>query len=282
MKRYGIILLLFAMGFTLFATDDVRVETFFNAKERERVLGGEIVTRMYLKYNAVGENTDLSITVPRTKFNDEDFSPYEMITDEKAFLPLEGTEENRLKLYNTLASFSDLKNMEYWNRGDLKPMVFILDCYRTESQKGNNKIADPVYKEILPRVENFFTQEDNKFGQLTYKSEIFSEGKNFIMVNTCVEALKKYGFPINRKDEYKMITFFIYDEEEKGYYYYTVSVMRLRLDALLKSGKLYPGTFSNRLRGATVHLANLLGLNWDDKINPWEESKLRSGYYKNY
>lgn len=280
MKRFGIISLLLVLGLTLFATADVEVETFFNAKEKERVLNGEIVTRMYVKYNTIGENTDLSIAVPRTKYNDEDFGPYEVVTDEKAFIPLEGTEENRLKLYNTLASFSKLKNMEYWNRGDLKSMVFILDCYRTETKKGKKRIADPVYNEIVPRVENYFTQEDNKFGQLTYKSELFSEGKNFIMVNTCVEALKKYGIPINRKDEYKMLTFFIYDEEQKGYYYYTVTVMRLRMDAVLK--RLYPGTFSNRVRGATVHLANLLGFEWDDKINPWDESKLRSGYYKNY
>lgn len=282
MKRLGFILILAAIGLSFISADELKVETFMNAQQIERVLKGEIVTRMYLKHNAVGENTDLFIPVPRTKYNDEDFSPYEMVTDEKAFIPLEGTEENRLKLYNTLVSFSKLTNMEYWNRGDLKPMVFILDCYRTETKKGIKRIDDPVYNEIAPKIENYFTQKDNKFGELTYRSELYSEGKNFVLVNTCVESLKKYGIPVNRKEEYKMISFFIYDEEQKGYFYYTVSLMRLRIGAVLKSGKLYPGTFSNRLRGATVHLANLLGYDWDDRMNPWEESKLRSGYYKNY
>ena len=73
---------------------------------------------------------------------------------------------------------------------------------------------------------------------------------------------------------------FIYDEEKEGFFYYTVSPIRIRIDLALK--KLSPTTFSNRLRATTVHLAKLLGLDWEDKYNPWIEEKLLSGGYKNY
>jgi hypothetical protein len=61
--------------------------------------------------------------------------------------------------------------------------------------------------------------------------------------------------------------------------------MRIKVDSMLKKDNnltLYPTTFSNRLRAATVHLAKLIGLNWDSKLNPWDEDMLEAGKYRNY
>jgi|GEM_PF-444314 len=282
-----IILICVLMLINLYSYSPVTADTFFNNKEAEKVKNGDIITRMYLKYNAVGENTDLNIDVKKTKYADEDFSVYEMITDEKAFLKVNIDSENdKLKFYNTLIAYSKLKGMKYFSRRIQKVQELIVDSFRIESPKDKkNKLNDQRLTIIVPKLENYFLQEDNKFGKLVFKSELYNEGDNFILINTCVNPLSKSGINICKSNEYKVISYFIYDKNLKGFYYYSVYVMRIRIEMLLKKGglgTLYPTTFSNRLRAGTVHLANLLGLNWGNKINPWDEDKLEDGFYKNY
>ena len=61
--------------------------------------------------------------------------------------------------------------------------------------------------------------------------------------------------------------------------------MRVRLKFLLKENDvmtLNPTLFSSRLRASTIHLAKQLGLNWESRLNPWDEDLLEKGAYKNY
>ena len=275
--------------FPLYSTEPVSVQTFFTNQEIEKVKTGEIITRMYLKNNAVGENTNLKIEIPKTVYKDEDFSLYEMITDEKAFFPYNmEDDDSKLKFYNILTSYSKLSGMKYFSRRISEVKELIIDSYRIESPKKKKAIKDMVYKEIKPKVVNYFLQKDNKFGNLSYKSELFNEGDNFILINTCLDPVSKYFFSINKKEEYKLLTYFIYDKKLKGFFYYSVNLMRIRLKLLLTKNKkltLFPTTFSNRLRAATVHLALLIGLNWEDKLNPWDEKflkMLRKGKHEGY
>jgi hypothetical protein len=266
-------------------SQSIGLNDIFTSKEIARLKNGEIITRMYIKNNAVKENTDLKIEVPKAKFIHEDFSPYEMITDEKAFIPYKLDEKSKLSFYNTIQSFSKLKGMTYYSRRIQKVETLILDCYRIESISNKKRTNDVMYNSILPKITNYFIQKDNRFGSLTFKSELYNEGDNFILINTCMDKLSKLIFNISNKEEYKFITYFIYDKQAGGYYYYSVNLLRIRDESFLKKGSkltLYPTTFSNRLRGATVRVAKLLGLNWDDKINPWDEEKLNKGFYKNY
>jgi hypothetical protein len=58
--------------------------------------------------------------------------------------------------------------------------------------------------------------------------------------------------------------------------------MRIRFGLNIIAGKTNATLFSNRLRALTVHLVKLLGLNWDNKLNPWDEQKLIAGFYRTY
>jgi len=261
-------------------TDDLNVNILFKPDEIEKVLAGEIITRMYVKNDVTRENTDAFIAIPRTKYADEDFSIYEMITDEKAFIPynLIG-EKEKLDFYNTLTAFSKLKNMLYFSRMAGKPQVLIKQSYKIISPESRKKIDDIVYNKIEPKITNYFVQEDNKLGKLTFKSELINSGGNFILINTCIDKISKMMFEVSKKNEYKVITYFIYDREKKGFFYNSINVMRIRKEVLLTGNSaippLNPTTFSNRLRGATVHLAGLLGINWENKISPWDETYLK-------
>ena len=90
-------------------------KVFFSTSEMKRVISGDIITRMYLKYNTLGENTHLKIQIPQTNFTIEDFSRYEMITDEKAFIPFDLNTKSKLRLYNILNAYSRLEGMKYWS-----------------------------------------------------------------------------------------------------------------------------------------------------------------------
>lgn len=262
------------------------VNSIFTEDEKKLVLDGEIINRMYLKNNTVDENTHLFIDIPESNYyDDKELETYEMITDDKAFIPYDLEERDILDFYNVLNDFSGLTGMEYYSRRVKDREQLILESYRV-NEKGR-KIDDEVYTEIKPYVKSYSAQVDNKFskvklgGPLRFRSEVFNEGSDFLLYNNCVQSIPF----VSGKDEYQFITFFLYDEEQKGFFYYSLNVMRIKTEGFLKEGGLLtlrPTTFSNRLRAATVHIAELLGLDWNDKLNPWDEKLLKKGFYKNY
>ncbi len=277
MRNFFAGVLLFISCSFLFAEDDLK-KLLFSGVDLSRINTGEIVSRMFLKFNATNENTDQAITIPKTKYTAIDYSVYESICDEKAFIPYILNEKSKLDFYNTFLGFSKLKGADYWTFNGAKKVTFILNSYTIDNPKKRKMIDDATVDSIKDHIVSYYVQEDNKFGKLGFKSELFNEGDNFVTINSTIDPI----FPINRAGEYAIISFFLYDNEKKGFYYYAVSVMRIRSDLILKSGKLYATTFSNRLRGGTVHVAKILGLDWNDKIITWDLGKLQKGLYRNY
>jgi hypothetical protein len=269
MKKMIYIFFIVLLSISLHAKESVDINTFFTEEDLSTINNNKSISRMYIKNNARGENSDKSIKIPRTKYLDEDFSKYEIIADEKGFLSYDLNKKSKIDFYNTLAGYSKLEGMKYYSRRAGKVEQLIKECFRVESLSGK-KHDDIVYTEIKPKVSNMFFQEDNKFGKLFYKSDLYNEGDNFVLINTCLQPLTKLIFSINEKEEYKICSYFIYDNDKKGYFYYSFILMRVRVNALLTMKQGYsPTTFSNRLRASSVHLAKLIGLEWDDKLNPW-------------
>jgi hypothetical protein len=266
-KYFFITLFLFNI-FLAFSLDELNTAAFLNNDEIKRTVSGEIISRMFIKYDSRKENNVDNITIARTKYNDEDFSVYEVITDEKAFIPYKLTPGSKLDLYNILASFSKLNGMKYYSRRAGKVIPLIEESYRVTSMSGN-KYDDIKYDKIQPKATSMFLQKDNKFGKLIYRSELYNEGDNFILVNTCLEPISKLIFNINNEQEYKIFTFLLYDKKQEGYFLYSYQVMRVRVELILKNKMLSPTTFANRMRASTVHLAKLLGIDWSSKMNPW-------------
>ena len=270
MKKISILSILCLSVTLTFAdvTADLNIGTFFTEEQQDAVISGDIIPQMWIKYNAKSENSVESISIPRTKYNDEDFSVYEVVTDERFFIPYQLTDESKMTFYNTLTSYSGLKGMQYYSRRAGKPALLIKKCYRVKSLS-DEKSPDITYDKIEPKISNMFLQKDNKLGTLYFRNELFNEGDNFVMVNTCVVPITKALFTINDKNEYKIYSFFIYDANAGGYFCYSFQVLRVKLDSVLKSGMMSPTTFSNRLRASTVHLYKMLGTDKSDKLNPW-------------
>ena len=101
MKKTAIFIsLLFAAIFAF--AEELSVDMFMTADQIERVKAGEIITRMYIKYDQHKEATDLDLPVPSTSYAPVNYKGYQMITDEKAFLPYELNDETKLTFYNTI------------------------------------------------------------------------------------------------------------------------------------------------------------------------------------
>ncbi|OHD15972.1 MAG: hypothetical protein A2086_11110 [Spirochaetes bacterium GWD1_27_9] len=278
MKKIILSIVVFLLTFQLFCNDFVSLNDIFTTSDIEKLKKGDLIARMYLKYNPSNVNTDLEIKIPKTKFTSEDYSVYEMIVDDKAFIPYNLTDESKLKLYNSLTSYSKLKGMQYFSRRIGQTQTLILNSFRIDSSNNRSQKDDITYSKIEPMTTNYFLQEDNKFGKLVFKSELYNNDNDFVLVNTCAQAI----FPFSNKGDYKIISFFIYDSEAQGYFYYSVNLMRIRIGLEILVKKTDATLFSNRIRAGTVHIAKLLGLDLSAKITPWENEKLDKGFYKNY
>lgn len=279
MKKTALFLSFVFLTAIVYAHQDFKVSDFMTADNIHKVLNGEILTRMYIKYNSEGEATDLELPIPSTKYAPVDYTKYQMITDEKAFLPYDLTEDSKLEMYNVLTSASKLKGMNYYSRraGQIKKLI--LDAYPIDER--GRKTEDKQFTEISPHISGRFKQRDNKFGTLTFDSHLYNIENDFVLINTCDTAIPFVCKP----GEYQTITYFMYDSENKGYFIYSVFLLVINSDFLI-NGKgpmtLNPTTFSNRLRAATVHMASLLKADWSDKYSPWDNEKMRKGEYKNY
>jgi hypothetical protein len=263
-----VITLLLYTSIQLCAEERLSSDNLFSKSEKQTVLKGGIITKSFLKNNNTthSPNTDAQINIPDTQYAGKDLADYEMICLEKAFFQYRLTEELKLPFYNILASASKLKGMEYYSKTESKTETLIISSSRIVSPDKRSQVNDTIYSTILPKTVSYFTITDNRFGELTFRSELYNEGENFILKNTCIDPMEKYFISINKKEEYQLITFFIYDKEAKGFFYCSINAMRIRSSYFLKLGMLSAENFANRIRGSTVHMAKLLGLDWSDKI----------------
>ncbi len=272
--HYSLVLLTSLMFWTsrLHAQNTLSIDTFFNDNEKASVLKNKILTRVYLKYIEC-DNPEIRnerIQIPKTRYIEENFSDYEMVVDEKAFIPYKLNERAKLSLYNIFSAYSKLSGVQYYSRTDKKTQPLIIRCSRIESPTQRTLLNDIVNSNIAGARVNYFQFEDNRFGVLAFRSEIFNEGDNFIVKNVCVQPMEKFGFSINKKGEYQMHSFFIYDRKANGYFYYAFQAMRIRSYFIKKLGFLNPESFANRIRANTVHTAGLLGHDWRDRIKAFE------------
>ncbi|MFH0974368.1 MAG: DUF6675 family protein [Spirochaetota bacterium] len=255
-----------------FAEERISADKFFSKTEKETLRKGNIITKSYLKYNGIvhTSGTDAQISFPATGFIGKETAEYEMICIEKAFFPFALNDKTKLSIYNTLAAPSKLSGMRYYSKTSGKTGKLITGSQHIDSTDMKKPLKDTVYTAISPKTVLYFKTTDNRFGSLLFRSEIYNDGDNFILKNVCIQPMEKYFILINNKEEYQLVSFFIYDKESKGYFYYSINAMRIRNDYFLKRKLLSAENFANRMRGSTVHIAKFLGLDWKDRLKAFE------------
>jgi len=252
----------------LYGQSSLTVAAFFSDSEKKSVLNKEIITRASLSYDIDSGNK--KIVIPKSPYSNHDFSEYELLVTEKAFIPYKLTRSSRLKMYNNLTCYSKLSCVSYYSVTEKKVNPFIVKSCRIKSGRERSPVADITDKSIVDKRKCYFQIEDNRFGEMTFESEMCNEGNNFILKNTCIDELSKFGFTVSNSGEYRFIFYFIYDAKAGGYYYYAVQAIRIRSWYIRKLGLVTTESFSNRLRAMTVFYAGQLGQNWDDRLKACE------------
>jgi hypothetical protein len=244
------------------------VDGFFTAAQRAAVKKGVIITRASVK-NGDRFNIPerMSVTLPLSPHIPRALADFEILAEERAFMPFDYTGPRKLSFYNGLFAFSRFTGMRYYSRTDKKMLTCILDSGRI-SAPGGQVLADPVYTSAEPRREGYFRVRDNRFGDIVFANAVLNRGGSFIINSACTHPLTRMGITIAEKEEYRMISVFIHNPADRGFYYYGLHALRVRSGFFISSGLLNADSFANRIRAETVRRASLLGLDWSAKIRP--------------
>lgn len=241
----------------------VPVGTFFSVREMDVVKRGEILTRVYLRYNAAlnTKKTPGPFNIPLTPYT-AGIQGWEMIAEEKAHIP---SSPGILRVYNALLGWSKYEGVKYYSVTGKTLQPFILKAYTVLSPQSVQPVRDIRVGSPAPLKIGYFRIRDNRLGWLTFRGELHYRDNVFIAKNYTMTPITRYGMTVSRNGEYRMVMFLFPDGPE-GYYLYSVHALRIRSAAILKSGLLNSESFANRIRACTVHTAKLLGMMWDGKI----------------
>jgi len=260
-----LILVLF-LSVSAVSSDSLSIEMFFDPDEVDGVLQGNIYT--FSRFGKKIKNSDSSSRIMKltvTEYIAKDLERYEMVSVEKAFFPYDLTKETELAFYNYLQKYSAMTGMLYYSQTDRKVQKLVLESYRVDSADFRQREKDNVHAEIRNYHKDHIYVKDNRFGKIVFRSEIFHKNDHFVARLTNTRPLSMFRIPISGKGEYQLISFFVYDEDRKGYFYYAVHAMKVRGGLARKLGRLSPESFANRIRAMTVHIAAFLGMDWSER-----------------
>jgi hypothetical protein len=254
-----------------FSHEKNKLNQLINPYEKKAIVEGKILTTVFLKNHGTYSNHSQSdsieaLTLPYSETTD--YSAYEMLAVEKAFIPFDLDTENFLSLFNSLTAYAQLAGINYYSRMDKKLQPYILSSYRIKSPKNDVPVDDDKHDSIPAEYTAYFTIEDNRFGKLLMRSKVLTQNNNIVIRNRTLEPMARLFIPINNTGEYEQQVFFLYDTQLKGFYYYSMQAMRIRSGLLLKLGQLTPFNFASRVRALTVHFAMLMGHDWNDRLIP--------------
>ncbi len=239
---------------------------FFEPDEVDGVLQGDIYT--FSRFGKEIKNTDGSNNVmklPVTEYIAKELEGYEMVTVEKAFFPYDLKAKPRLAFYNHLQKYSTLAGTLYYSRTDQKAQKLVLESYRVDSTDFRQREEDNVHTKVKDFHKDHICIKDNRFGKILFRSEIFHKDDHFVTRLANVRPLSMFRLRLNDKGEYQLISFYIYDEDKSGYFYYALHAMKVRGGLIRRLGRLSPESFANRIRAMTVHIAAFFEMDWTER-----------------
>ena len=245
------------------------INEYFNTSEMNMAKKGVILTRARVKggsgFNLHGKN---SFQLPRTLRIPSFLSNYEVLAEERSFIPFNISGTGRLRFYNGLFAFSRFAGTKYYSKTDRALLTYIIESSMVNYPSYGKKLPDPVYTTVSPARTQYYRVKDNRFGEIVFRSDIFADGNRYCIDSRSVYPLKKYGFTIAEKGEYRTISVFLYDPGVSGFYCYSLNAIRVHSSFFASSGLLNAESFANRIRAETVRRALILGLNWNARIKP--------------
>lgn len=258
-----------AIPVTVFSSENPQLNQLINPDEQKLVVDGKILTTAYLVNHEIFSNhlenaSIAALTLPEGSM--KEFSAYELLAVEKAFIPFTLNAENFLTLFNSLTAYSQLAGMPYYSRTDKRLQPYILSSFRVDPPENDVLVDDEKHDAIPSGYSAYVVIEDNRFGKLLMRNTISVQNNNLVIHNRTLEPMSKFFIPINRSGEYQQQIWLMYDDDAEGFFYYSLQAMRIRSHFFLTLSQLSPENVANRIRALTVHLAGLMGHDWKDRI----------------
>ena len=248
----------------------VDADEFFNFSQKKMVKKGRILTRVRVKgtggFNLSGKDT---FPLPRSKRIPPTFSDYEVLAEERAFIPYNLNRGGRLRFYNSLFAFSRFAGTKYYSSTDRSLLTYLPESSVVDSVTFRKKYPDPVFGAITAKRTIYYRVRDNRFGEIVLRGDIFAGNNLYSIESRNVHSLKKLGITVVAKDMFRTMAVFLYDEQASGFYYYSLHAIRFNNGFFASSGFLKADSLANRVRAETVRRAFILGHNWNGKIKSY-------------
>ena len=231
----------------------LKVSDIITPKERGLLLSGGIIS--YAKMAGKGESFTggIKASLPQGAGRIYDNpSEYSIAAVEKTFF--KGDAALTDSIFTRLTDYPMLKGMQYYSISESKAVPLILES----RSSGNRSVKHENGGKYA--VLNFIIK-DNRLGTIPLSSKVWS-GNGFISsASVCSGTVSRLGMKVFEPGDYRVYKFIVYDKTSGGWFYCSVQLMRVRSDILNRIDFLRPENICNRLRGETVHMLGLIGIN---------------------
>jgi len=231
-------------------------EKLFSTPEILKITSGQILTSVRLRGFPVLSNYPDDIS--GRGYSAKVFSLYsanELVCVEKFFLPVNKMAGERIRLVNSLLSFSQMKGTDYYSVTG-KRILHLIECSSAVDKNGREK-PDPVCTVLKDKMSCLYQIRDNRFGEMFLRNDVYNLKNSVISFSTCLHPLKKWFIKIAEKEKFQLINCFFYDKQLAGYLCCSVQTIKLNHPALLKFRLINPYSFANRIRASTVRLMEI-------------------------
>lgn len=162
------------------------------------------------------------------------------------------------KIFSAVTEFSAIKGTSYYSisEGKILPLITAVEMVEI------NKITDKQ-SNILHCI---FSVTDNRLGKILFRGNILKK-ENLIHISLYNEyPVYKYGLKVFDKGDYRVQKVFIYDNSLNGWFYCSTIFMNVYSGILKKTDLLGPKNIANRLRGDSVRVLSLLGIDKSSQL----------------
>jgi len=162
-------------------------------------------------------------------------------------------------IFNRITDYAALKGMQYYSLSEKRSMSLILDS----SISGSSSVKQEIGGKS---AVSYFTIKDNRLGTIPFKSRVWYGNGSVYSVSECSGSVSRFGMKVFEPGDYRVYKFIVYDKTSNGWFYCSVQLMRVRSGIMKRLDLLKPENICNRLRGETVHILGLVGINRSSEL----------------
>ncbi len=227
---------------------------FFSGSEIAELMKNKILSIAYLKNKGEVSNNHLMKVPLSLKLNGVDINTgaYDMVAMEKVFL--KSKDFRRAELVNSLLAHSNLRGMKYYSRTSGSVKILVVDSYTVKDGDFSSRTEDLKATENTSDYRTSFVMKDNNLGKMAFRCSTRVRGNVISQSMVLKNSVTKYGFQVFYPGDYRIIRLLQYSRKHRGFFYFSMSLMKVRSTVLQRFNLIGAASFGNRERAGTINL----------------------------